>query len=202
MLICNACRYREGSAPCSGDGAAERLPRGDLVTWRTCHNCGERLYACQYAPPHEFAVNVPRTLAQIRLESYESYAWPAPCPVHSAGTASERRSRSAAAMIAVMLLLTMAAGNPARPRKRPTSTPSCPTPSWWASSAPYRLRAGGHWDSDSPDSQDACRPGPSTWRRGWSGSGGSNRTRLQAIWSASRDALTLANLGTRHDPML
>jgi citrate/tricarballylate utilization protein len=25
-----------------------------------CHNCGACLHACQYAPPHEFAVNVPR----------------------------------------------------------------------------------------------------------------------------------------------
>ena len=24
-----------------------------------CHNCGACLHACQYAPPHEFAVNVP-----------------------------------------------------------------------------------------------------------------------------------------------
>jgi citrate/tricarballylate utilization protein len=41
-----------------------------------CHNCGECLYACQYAPPHEFGINVPRTLAEIRLQSYEEYAWP------------------------------------------------------------------------------------------------------------------------------
>ena len=41
-----------------------------------CHNCGECLYACQYAPPHEFGINVPRTLAEIRLRSYEQYCWP------------------------------------------------------------------------------------------------------------------------------
>jgi citrate/tricarballylate utilization protein len=28
-----------------------------------CHNCGACLHACQYAPPHEFAVNVPRAMA-------------------------------------------------------------------------------------------------------------------------------------------
>ena len=43
-----------------------------------CHNCAECLYACQYAPPHEFGINVPRTLAEIRLDSYEHYAWPRP----------------------------------------------------------------------------------------------------------------------------
>ena len=41
-----------------------------------CHNCGECLYACQYAPPHEFGINVPKTLAEIRLRSYQEYAWP------------------------------------------------------------------------------------------------------------------------------
>jgi len=41
-----------------------------------CHNCGECLYACQYAPPHEFGINVPRTLARIRLESYQACCWP------------------------------------------------------------------------------------------------------------------------------
>jgi citrate/tricarballylate utilization protein len=42
-----------------------------------CHNCGECLYACQYAPPHAFAIDVPRTLARVRVRSYEQYAWPA-----------------------------------------------------------------------------------------------------------------------------
>ena len=41
-----------------------------------CHNCGACLHACQYAPPHEFAVNVPRAMARVRQESYTRYAWP------------------------------------------------------------------------------------------------------------------------------
>jgi citrate/tricarballylate utilization protein len=41
-----------------------------------CHNCGECLYACQYAPPHEFGINVPRTMAEVRLGSYEEFCWP------------------------------------------------------------------------------------------------------------------------------
>ena len=41
-----------------------------------CHNCAECYYACQYAPPHEFAVNVPQVFAQVRLQSYEEYSWP------------------------------------------------------------------------------------------------------------------------------
>jgi citrate/tricarballylate utilization protein len=41
-----------------------------------CHNCSECFYACQYAPPHEFAVNVPKVLAEIRVESYRRYSGP------------------------------------------------------------------------------------------------------------------------------
>jgi citrate/tricarballylate utilization protein len=41
-----------------------------------CHNCGECLYACQYAPPHPFGVSLPRALAQLRADSFERYCWP------------------------------------------------------------------------------------------------------------------------------
>jgi citrate/tricarballylate utilization protein len=41
-----------------------------------CHNCGACLHACQYAPPHEFAVNVPQAMARVRAETYADYAWP------------------------------------------------------------------------------------------------------------------------------
>jgi citrate/tricarballylate utilization protein len=43
-----------------------------------CHNCRACFYACQYAPPHEFGINLPRTFAQVRAETYEEYAWPGP----------------------------------------------------------------------------------------------------------------------------
>ena len=73
-----------------------------------CHNCGECLYACQYAPPHEFAINVPKTLATIRLRSYEEYAWPRSLAAafrhHNLATGSVL----ALAMIAVMLAATLA----------------------------------------------------------------------------------------------
>jgi len=53
------------------------FPEADLnYLANLCHNCSECLYACQYAPPHEFAVNVPQTLAEIRARSYEQYARP------------------------------------------------------------------------------------------------------------------------------
>lgn len=78
MVICNACRYCEGY--CAVFPAMETrlsFTDGDLsYLANLCHDCGECLYSCQYAPPHEFGVNVPRTLAQIRLRSYGEYAWP------------------------------------------------------------------------------------------------------------------------------
>ncbi|HKE87270.1 MAG TPA: tricarballylate utilization 4Fe-4S protein TcuB [Vicinamibacterales bacterium] len=78
MTVCNACRYCEQYCPVFP--AMER--RTSFVTAdlaylaNLCHNCGECLYACQYAPPHEFGINVPLTLAEIRVRSYEEYCWP------------------------------------------------------------------------------------------------------------------------------
>ena len=80
MTVCNACRYCEQYCPVF-PAMEQRLTFAavDLnYLANLCHNCGECLYACQYAPPHEFGINVPRTLAKIRVESYEEYAWPRP----------------------------------------------------------------------------------------------------------------------------
>jgi citrate/tricarballylate utilization protein len=79
LRICNSCRYCEGY--CAVFPAIERretFTPGDLnYLANLCHNCSECLYACQYAPPHEFAVNVPKLLSEIRTESYRQYALPA-----------------------------------------------------------------------------------------------------------------------------
>ena len=43
-----------------------------------CHNCGACLYACQYAPPHEFAAQFPaRARAGAQARPTRKYAWPA-----------------------------------------------------------------------------------------------------------------------------
>jgi citrate/tricarballylate utilization protein len=80
MDICNACRYCEGF--CAVFPAMERrreFAEGDLeFLANLCHNCRGCYYACQYAPPHEFGINLPRTFAELRTESYAKYAWPAP----------------------------------------------------------------------------------------------------------------------------
>ena len=79
LQICNACRYCEGF--CAVFPAMTRrlaFPAADIhYLANLCHHCGACLHACQYAPPHEFAVNVPRAMARVRARSYEHYAWPA-----------------------------------------------------------------------------------------------------------------------------
>ena len=78
MHICNACRYCEGF--CAVFPAMTRrleFAKADIhFLANLCHNCGACLHACQYAPPHEFAVNVPRAMAQVRVQTYADYAWP------------------------------------------------------------------------------------------------------------------------------
>jgi citrate/tricarballylate utilization protein len=78
LTVCNACRYCEQYCPVF-PAMEERtaFSRVDLAYLANlCHNCGECLYACQYAPPHEFGIDVPRQLAEIRFAAYEHYAWP------------------------------------------------------------------------------------------------------------------------------
>ena len=78
MTVCNSCRYCEGL--CAVFPAMElrrAFPDGDLnYLANLCHGCGACYYDCQFSPPHEFNVNVPRVLAQARRDSYGRYAWP------------------------------------------------------------------------------------------------------------------------------
>ena len=78
LAICNACRYCEGY--CAVFPALERrldFGANDIhYLANLCHNCGSCLYACQYAPPHEFNVNFPRLMAEVRVETYRKYTWP------------------------------------------------------------------------------------------------------------------------------
>lgn len=78
LQICNACRYCEGF--CAMFPAMTRrleFGKADIhYLANLCHNCGACLHACQYAPPHEFAVNVPQAMAKVRGQTYADYAWP------------------------------------------------------------------------------------------------------------------------------
>lgn len=78
LEICNACRYCEGY--CAVFPALERERAFDIreveYLASLCHDCQECFYACQYAPPHEFGVNIPKVLTEVREETYKKYVWP------------------------------------------------------------------------------------------------------------------------------
>src|SRR5260370_22867802 len=78
MRFCIPCRYCEGL--CAVFPAMEMrraFSDGDLNYFANlCHACGACYTDCQFSPPHEFNVNVPKTFAIARAESYAAYAWP------------------------------------------------------------------------------------------------------------------------------
>jgi citrate/tricarballylate utilization protein len=79
LQICNACRYCETFCAVF-PAMTKRLEftQADIhYMANLCHNCGACLHACQYAPPHEFGVNIPQAMAQVRLETYQQFAVPA-----------------------------------------------------------------------------------------------------------------------------
>ncbi|WP_193142130.1 MULTISPECIES: tricarballylate utilization 4Fe-4S protein TcuB [unclassified Meridianimarinicoccus] len=78
--ICNACRYCEGYCSVFPALHQERFfSDGNLTQLANlCHNCRGCYYACQYTAPHEFDLNLPKALAEVRRESWENHAWPAP----------------------------------------------------------------------------------------------------------------------------
>jgi citrate/tricarballylate utilization protein len=99
LQICNACRYCEGFCAVF-PAMARRLEFGsaDLhYLANLCHQCGACLHACQYAPPHAFAVSLPRALSVLRRETYARFAWP------SAFAAAYRRN-------GLVIALALAAG--------------------------------------------------------------------------------------------
>ncbi len=78
LQICNACRYCESF--CAVFPAMTRrlsFEKNDIhYMANLCHSCGACLHACQYADPHDFQVNIPQSMAKVRLETYQTFAWP------------------------------------------------------------------------------------------------------------------------------
>jgi citrate/tricarballylate utilization protein len=78
LTVCNACRYCE--AYCAVFPALELrtgLRDGDITYLANlCHDCRNCYDACMFAPPHEFAINIPQALAAVRVTTYERYSWP------------------------------------------------------------------------------------------------------------------------------
>lgn len=102
MQVCNACRYCEGF--CAVFPAMTRRltfsPADAHFLANLCHNCGACLHACQYAPPHDFRLNVPQALARVRARTYQAHAWP-----QALGTLYERNGLTVALALAAGLAL-------------------------------------------------------------------------------------------------
>ncbi len=115
MEVCNACRYCEGL--CAVFLALERrrtFALSDLqYLANLCHDCRSCYYACMYAPPHAFGVNIPQVLSRIRRESYEQYAMPA---VARRLFGSNARFAAITTVLSALFLLVLVAlsGNPER----------------------------------------------------------------------------------------
>jgi len=100
LTICNACRYCEGY--CAVFPALERrrdLTSGDITHLADlCHDCRDCYTACMYAPPHEFALNLPAALSAVRRDTYDEYLPRVPWP-------RTRRGAMLAAALAALALL-------------------------------------------------------------------------------------------------
>lgn len=111
--ICNACRYCEGYCAVFPAMELRRSFTDADVSYlaNLCHDCRGCYFACQYAPPHEFQLNLPQIFSRVRRETYAEYAWPRPL-----GAAFRRNgtfiSVLAALAIALVLFLTMKLHSP------------------------------------------------------------------------------------------
>ena len=78
IRICNACRYCEGlCATFQAMTNRREFTSVDLhYLANLCHNCTACYHDCQFAPPHEFKINVPVALSDLRLQSYRRHTWP------------------------------------------------------------------------------------------------------------------------------
>ncbi|MPZ47935.1 MAG: tricarballylate utilization 4Fe-4S protein TcuB [Dehalococcoidia bacterium] len=78
LTVCNACRYCEGY--CAVFPAMERrrtFATEDLIYMANlCFECRACYNACQFAPPHEFGINIPQALSAVRVETYAEYTGP------------------------------------------------------------------------------------------------------------------------------
>ncbi|MEY6432312.1 tricarballylate utilization 4Fe-4S protein TcuB [Thioalkalicoccus limnaeus] len=89
LALCDVCGFCTGFCPVfRATGERPALTTTDIAYLANlCHNCRACWYACQYAPPHPFAINVPATLARVRFQTYRDHVWPrafAPLMTHSA----------------------------------------------------------------------------------------------------------------------
>ncbi|MEO1785297.1 tricarballylate utilization 4Fe-4S protein TcuB [Thermodesulfobium sp. 4217-1] len=75
LNICNACRYCENICPVFKAIELRRTFSDNDIIYlaNLCHDCRGCYYACQYAPPHTFDINIPKVFGTLRLETYKNY---------------------------------------------------------------------------------------------------------------------------------
>lgn len=114
LTICNACRYCEGY--CAVFPALEQrvnLTAGDITHFANlCHDCRDCYTACMYAPPHEFALNLPAALSAVRHDTHDEYLPRVPSPAGRRG-AMTAAALAAVAILAVLGVIAGGAGAPA-----------------------------------------------------------------------------------------
>jgi citrate/tricarballylate utilization protein len=76
FLICSSCRYCEGYCATfpAIEGRSEYSASDIAYIANVCHDCRACSQACMYAAPHEFAVDIPKLLTAVRLETYPARA--------------------------------------------------------------------------------------------------------------------------------
>ncbi len=98
LEVCNACRYCESFCSVFPAVHRERTFSAETITQvaNLCHNCRGCHYACQYSAPHEFAINIPKALGEVRQDSWQDNAVP--------GFMAKAFHRSGAALAAVVVV--------------------------------------------------------------------------------------------------
>lgn len=78
--ICNACQFCDGYCTVFRALKMRRLISVADLTFLSnlCHNCRSCYHACQYAPPHAFDLNLPKSLSLVRQQTYRDHVWPPP----------------------------------------------------------------------------------------------------------------------------
>ena len=79
LSICNACRYCEGYCYVWDAIEMKFIIEPGYVEHlaNLCHDCRDCYYACPYnEPDHAFKLNIPKTLGNVRMETYENFIRP------------------------------------------------------------------------------------------------------------------------------
>ncbi|MGI0090383.1 MAG: tricarballylate utilization 4Fe-4S protein TcuB [Nitrososphaerales archaeon] len=115
LRVCNACRYCEGY--CAVWPAMERrtaFEEKDVIFLANlCYNCRDCYSACPFTPPHEFNINIPQAMSEVRLQTYQKQTAP---EVTSSLFKRPGRAASLFATLSIiaLFLFSSAIGNPSR----------------------------------------------------------------------------------------